>query len=319
MISPTRSAAVASLALALTGSCADPTSPDRDAPWVSLAASDGLVDASGPVVLTAVALDDVGVVGVQFWVGATLLATDATSPYTHSVAMTPDDNGVHSFTAIALDGAQNQAVSNAVTVAVAIPTLAMNDGFSDGVIDSTQWRIRGDTAIGLRVEESNSRLELFIPGTAGGGTFVATLESRCELTGDFDIEVGYSLLSWPANNGAILSLSMGVRHAQRYSSTAGPVLDEESYGASHNGSVAQMPTSDAAGILRVVRNSDRVYSYFLQGSDWILIQESPDFPPERDVVALSIWGSDGTWGGADVRVALDDFRIIQGVPANCER
>lgn len=307
------------LSAALLTHCGDPTSPDTQAPSLSLTASPSSLEASGPVMLTAVANDNVGVAEVQFWKGGTLLFTDATPPHTHSVVFTPDDNGSHTFSAIAVDGAHNHGTSNAVTVVVAIPTLPRIEDFGDGSIDRTKWVITGDTARGLRVEETNGRLEIFIPGSVRTGTFVAAFETRCKVTGDFDVEVDYRLLSWPSDNGAIVSLAMREWHTQRLSGAGGPFPREESYGVSHYGSVRMIPTSDTEGTLRVARVGASVSSYYRDGSDWVLIQESSDFTAAADVLRVSMWGVEGSWANQDARVALDNFRIVRGTSSNCER
>lgn len=101
--------------------------PDTTAPTVNITAPAG-GDVNGTVTVTATATDDVGVAQVQFFAGATSLGTDTTSPY--SVQWnTAGLNGVQMLTAVARDGAGNQATSAAVAVNVVVaappaPTLA---------------------------------------------------------------------------------------------------------------------------------------------------------------------------------------------------
>lgn len=94
---------------------------DTVAPAVSLAASPAAVTAAGNVKLTATASDNVGVVRVEFWRGATLLGQVAAAPFALDVPLTVADNGSIAFTAKAFDAAGNSALSAAATVAVAIP------------------------------------------------------------------------------------------------------------------------------------------------------------------------------------------------------
>lgn len=92
-------------------------------PTVSLAAAPTTVNAPGSTVLTATAGDNVGVVAVDFYRGATRIATDTTpgDGFTHTVAFTTADVGSASFTAVARDAAANTGTSAAVVVTVVVP------------------------------------------------------------------------------------------------------------------------------------------------------------------------------------------------------
>jgi len=89
-------------------------------PVVTLVSSAATVTAAGRIFLTATASDNVGVTRVDFFDGATLLATDTTAPFAQTVALTSANNGTHSYTARAFDAAGNNATSTAVTVNVSI-------------------------------------------------------------------------------------------------------------------------------------------------------------------------------------------------------
>jgi nitrite reductase/ring-hydroxylating ferredoxin subunit len=97
---------------------------DTTAPTVSLAASSLNVTAAGAVVLTATAADNAGGSGlakVEFYEGATLLATKTAAPFTHSITFAAANNGSHVYSARAHDNANNTASSApAVTVVVNI-------------------------------------------------------------------------------------------------------------------------------------------------------------------------------------------------------
>jgi nitrite reductase/ring-hydroxylating ferredoxin subunit len=97
---------------------------DTIAPTVSLAASSLNVTAAGAVVLTATAADNAGGSGlakVEFYEGATLLATKTAAPFTHSITFATANNGSHVYSAKAFDNANNTASSApAVTVVVNI-------------------------------------------------------------------------------------------------------------------------------------------------------------------------------------------------------
>jgi nitrite reductase/ring-hydroxylating ferredoxin subunit len=97
---------------------------DTTAPMVSLAASSLNVTAAGAITLTAMAADNAGGSGlakVEFYEGATLLATKTVAPFTHSITFAAANNGLHVYSAKAFDNANNTASSApAVTVVVNI-------------------------------------------------------------------------------------------------------------------------------------------------------------------------------------------------------
>jgi hypothetical protein len=97
-------------------------SGDSTAPVVSLLASPGTVLLPGGTTLTATATDAVGVSKVEFYRGATLIATDLAAPFTHDVSFTAADIGNVSFTAKAFDAQGNHATSAASVVAVSQAT-----------------------------------------------------------------------------------------------------------------------------------------------------------------------------------------------------
>ncbi len=81
------------------------------------------------VTISANATDNVAVASVVFYDGATLKGTDTTAPYSYDWSFTGADNGAHSWTARAYDGAGNASTSTAVALTVSIdiapPTVAM--------------------------------------------------------------------------------------------------------------------------------------------------------------------------------------------------
>lgn len=89
-------------------------------PTASLTVAPTVLTATGTATFTAGASDDVGVTRVEFYDGATLVATDTEAPYTASRTYGYADNGVHTITARAYDLAGNVGQSSAsLTVAVA--------------------------------------------------------------------------------------------------------------------------------------------------------------------------------------------------------
>ncbi len=95
--------------------------PDTTPPTISLQASPATVVLPGGTTLNATAADAVGVTKVEFYRGASLIATDTTAPFSHSITFGNGDIGNISFTAKAFDAQNNATTSTAVLVAVSAP------------------------------------------------------------------------------------------------------------------------------------------------------------------------------------------------------
>ncbi len=92
---------------------------DTTPPTVAMSAPDNGATVSSSVTVSATALDNVGVVGVQFKLdGANLGAEDTASPYNATWNTTSSANGSHTLTAVARDVAGNQTTASPVTVQV---------------------------------------------------------------------------------------------------------------------------------------------------------------------------------------------------------
>jgi len=97
---------------------------DVTSPTISLTAPVTGVTASGTVMVSASATDNVGVVGVQFKLdGVNLGAEDTTNTYSISWNSTLVANGTHTLTAVARDAAGNLTTSAPVSATVANDTI----------------------------------------------------------------------------------------------------------------------------------------------------------------------------------------------------
>jgi len=120
-----------------SGSGTEPE-PDTTDPEVTVAASTYLVLADGNVTYTATATDNEEVSEVEFYEDSDLIATDDSSPFTHTASYVEADNGEHEIWARAADGAGNTGDSDTIDVIVAINVSAefTNPGFDT---DGTGW------------------------------------------------------------------------------------------------------------------------------------------------------------------------------------
>jgi hypothetical protein len=110
-----------------TGTATLTVTYDLIAPTVSITAPAAGATVSGTTTITATALDNIGVVGVQFLLDAAALGVEVTSaPYSVPWNTVGVSNGSHSLAAVARDGAGNTAISAAVAVSVSNTAAAIS-------------------------------------------------------------------------------------------------------------------------------------------------------------------------------------------------
>ncbi|MFN0063159.1 MAG: Ig-like domain-containing protein [Myxococcaceae bacterium] len=117
---------------------------DNEAPVVAITSpADGTTfTAPQTVSIVVAAVDDEGVARVELYDGSTLRGTDDTAPYTFQWTFTNADNGAHSFTARAQDGAGNTTTSSAINLNVnidgAAPSVAVSSPATDTIYTTAQ-------------------------------------------------------------------------------------------------------------------------------------------------------------------------------------
>ncbi|MFC4638191.1 glycosyl hydrolase family 18 protein [Deinococcus hohokamensis] len=169
--------------------CDGGTAPgDTTPPTVSLTATPQTVTAAGTVSLSATASDNVGVTRVEFYRGATLLASDTTSPYSASDSVTSAQNGTQTYTAKAYDAAGNTksaSTSVSVNIAGSGPVTPPSGGYRR-VGYFTQWGIYGRAYNVRNIDNSGTAAKLthinyaFGNLYAQGSTYVCGMVTRPE-------------------------------------------------------------------------------------------------------------------------------------------
>jgi hypothetical protein len=308
---------------------APPTTPAADtiSPMVALVTSTDSVKTSGTLTLTATASDDATVAEIMFYEGSTLLAVKSRSPYaastaqmeekvfTHDIALTSSNNGDHSYHALVKDGGGNTSISDTIEVAVVIPRFPRSDNFDDGYTDPLQWSL--SESGGTSIEETNGRIEIEVPSSASGSSFVASISSICNLTGDFDVQVDYELLEWPANAGVRMGLIAHNRSSGRCY-FFNDFTQQDSFFADHNGSIQTAPATGTTGKLRITRVGNQWTSYYWDGATWQVTHTTSATVTSDHRVTLQAWGHDDRFGDKQVRVAFDNFVLNSGTPVDCD-
>jgi formylglycine-generating enzyme required for sulfatase activity len=201
------------------------------------------------------------------------------------------------------------------------------DNFHDNNLNQKLWNI--DTRQGTLVEETNDGMELTINASASGVDINAGVSSVHMLLGDFDIQVDYTLLSWPFSNGVRLGLGAyavnGFATVERTS--LGPsgsdfpgyprevyTTNSGYYGGSANVR-GLMETHDQTGKLRLERTGSKITGYYYDaGSGWVEVASYDDTnigTTSAVCFGLHIWSSDVYFSpqGEDIKVALDNVEV----------
>ena len=169
---------------------------------------------------------------------------------------------------------------------------------------------------GPAVAEVNGRLEVRLPANATGnaqGVMRAGYTSVCQLRGDFDVQVSYTLVTWPDGNGTRLGLTTGWS-MDRVSFGAGKDhqgRSNESYMAEVNGAGKGITaTTHQSGALRLQRVGNTMYAYRLEGSSWVL--QYSGRAPTGDSFSIAAWSENTFFTDRDVLAAFDDFIVLSG-------
>ncbi len=138
------------VAVALLVSCND-NNPKTDAgadapPVISLVISTSLVEHAQTVTLQAAVVDDKGVTRVEFYEGITKIAETQMKPWAHALEIAQRDNGAHSYTAKAFDGAGQVTESAPVVLTVRIADV--DAGAGGGTAVGGGSAVGGGTAAG---------------------------------------------------------------------------------------------------------------------------------------------------------------------------
>jgi dipeptidyl aminopeptidase/acylaminoacyl peptidase len=160
--------------------------------------------------------------------------------------------------------------------------------------------------------QQNGRLEITLGADAQPGGPFNTIEAHyglnCSLPGDFDMQVDYQLLDWPAGNGAFAQLAAFFIGAGifRQSETYG-----EFYNAYSNFGFNTVLTADRSGSFRFVRSGGRTIASYLDPLvGWVTVL---DVPANPGVVVPGLSLSSGpNFAHEEVRVAFDNFRVNSG-------
>jgi Tol biopolymer transport system component len=196
----------------------------------------------------------------------------------------------------------------------ALPPLAapLAEGFDDGVVDASLWSTTVDP--GSSLAETGGRLEVSIAADAvPGGPFnqiAAHVGSKCSLSSDYDMQVEFELLEWPAGGGGLyasLSAFFASASVSRSTNQWG-----DAFTAQSGGSARGVPTTSTRGLLRLVRFGSTVHAYARENGDWIPVLSASAVPGDP-VIGVGLSAPGAQFQHVAARVAFDNFRLTSGV------
>jgi len=191
------------------------------------------------------------------------------------------------------------------------------DDFNDNSLDFSKWIVDSDSDV--TVTEIGGRLNLSILPTATGEEFGGGVDSILTLTGDFDIQVDFTLLSWPDENGVRSALEIG-------NENNGLCIERGVWGSEYKDDYYVMDsdaglkgyriTSDQSGKLRLQRIGEVITGFYYDTtSGWQEIasytNEEVGFSNTEPVpFSLSVWSHDDYFNpnGQSVTVAFDNIK-----------
>ena len=190
------------------------------------------------------------------------------------------------------------------------------DDFEDGTTNLLLWTIEapGSGASGPLAFERNQRLEIEIPHDSSGSYFSAGYRCLAVLRGDFDLQVDFTLLSWPAENGVrvgLVALLSGVTRVSLGDNEFPGQDDREVYATDISADITFSPTDMSSGSLRFVRSADTLAGYYWSGSNYELIG-SGTVALSDATFKLRAWSHDHCFANQDVLVAFDNIMLNAG-------
>lgn len=200
--------------------------------------------------------------------------------------------------------------------------LTISDNFDSNTLNTSLWTVFSNGP-GPYVEVVNQRLEITIPGTTSGGVGAGIIANLPFGPADYEAQIHYELLTWPANCGAGGGMGNWGASIGR-ASIPTPPFGGEVINASIGGSNQWIPNSSLSGELKLVFHMNDTYGgtgigptylgYYYNPSlgDWTEVGRwGAGWVPQIELSATSIGVA---WTHQDVRFALDNFQLTTPVP-----
>jgi hypothetical protein len=201
---------------------------------------------------------------------------------------------------------------------ISTPAIPYVDTFSGERLDPF-WN--GPFAIGggtlASMTQTNGELEVKLPSAAPldpslGFISIAT-NSECTLSGDYDVQVDYRLLQWPAPHGVNVGFATNTTD---FVFNYGMFVFDPGTGTGLStgfpgGVNTFVPSVPTAGTLRLTRVGSTITAYRLTDTGWAALQ-SIDGTLANQEISLDLFSNATPGTNGDVTVAYDNLRVSSG-------
>jgi hypothetical protein len=225
----------------------------------------------------------------------------------------PVDLRCHLFqTYLDEDAAWAKVYSDIRDIVLVATGAALSDDFNDNLLDPSRWFVTIVPPSVGTIAETNQRLEMVIP-TAGAGYL--GLASKCRVSGDFDVQVDFSLVNWPAQNWHGIRLvaqelpgSFGLPGVYR-----GSFSNDFYQMRASTGIISTVNSSDLTGTMRLTRTGSLLQGYYRSSTGFVLLGQSTTSTTDTRLI---IDFADATGAPAtplpNISMAFDNFRLNSG-------
>ena len=138
------------------------------------------------------------------------------------------------------------------------------------------------------------------------------LQAKCNLSGDFDLQVDYRLINWPAHNSVRVGLGTGTYSVQR-ASNVGTGVDNV-YVIDFAGNQPRVETQDVSGGLRLTRIGDMMSAYYRSNGGWVMLASAKG-PTDPTPFSVAAWTDYDVVVKSDVKVNLTHLTILPAASA----
>jgi uncharacterized protein (TIGR03437 family) len=222
--------------------------------------------------------------------------------------------GTCSITAMQAGNATYLAATVIRTFAV-FSVSPLNDTFASSSVDAAKWSVVVLPAGSGTITATDHGVQML--QSASGAALYLGLQSRWKLTGDFDVQVDFSLVSWPPQNYHTIRM-----YASDLPGSAGQVgVYRNSYGGegyqmrTASGVAADVAVSDTGGKLRLARAGTTISGYYWDGNQFVLLASSSATADDTGIAidfSAGTTSPSGTPLPSNVSVTLGNFGVTIG-------
>jgi len=187
----------------------------------------------------------------------------------------------------------------------------ITENFNNNQYNTNYWWIYSIGA-GTIATVTNNRLEITLPASPGGTLYLGNMGSNFKLAGDFDMQVDFSLLTWPAYNASQVGLTISQANDFSIFRRSRGVNEEgggDVYFTKIKGIMTQVSTAGTSGKLRMKRTGDTMQGFYWDGASWQLVGSSTDPSLGSGTTVHLDFDRDISFSGPSVKAAFDNVQL----------